>query len=161
MGHLAEFLRETTNRRKADRPAREKLRDGWVQIVTELVNQIKDWVDESNVDNLLSYRLYEGWVSEEGIGRYRLPGLIIELDGEQVHVVPRGRNVLAFIRESPTGPEVRAQGRADITNHRVTFSLLRAPDGSPPPWYVYDDLTGKSKPLTRDAIEAILVSLMK
>jgi hypothetical protein len=137
------------------------MRDEWVRVVTDLIDQIKGWIDESNSDGLLTCQKTEGLVSEEGLGRYKVPLLVIELDGEQVFISPRGRKVLAFIRQSPTGAEVRAQGRVDVTNHRVTFSLLRAPEGDTNPWYLYDDLTGVSRPLSRDTLEAILVSLLK
>jgi hypothetical protein len=161
VGYLAEFLRETITRRATDRPLREKMREEWIQTVTHLIGKLKGWVEESNIENLLTCRTFEGWIGEEGLGRYEVPGLIVELDGEQVVITPRGRNVLGFIRESPTGPEARAAGRVDVTNNRITFSLLRAPTSDSYEWYIYDDLTGLSKPLTRDTFEAILVSLLK
>jgi hypothetical protein len=161
VGYLAEFLRETITRWDADRPAKEKIREEWVQTVARLIEELKGWVEESNVENLLTCRTFEGWVGEEGLGRYKAPGLIVELDGEQVFISARGRNVLGFIRESPAGPEVRAEGRVDVTNNRITFSLLRASTSDSHEWYVYDDLTGLSKPLTQNTFEAILVSLLK
>ena len=83
-------------------------KEAWINLVEELCSTIKTWTEE------------QGWIAhqdekiitEEHIGSYTVPILIIQSSQGRVHVDPIGRNIIG------------AEGRVDICSFPMLNRML-------------------------------------
>ncbi len=89
-----------------------RIRDEWVLALQEFMDQVKLWVSEAQLDQALQVTERTLEKNEEYIGGYTAPALTILAPRCNIEVLPAGRFAI--------GPV----GRVDVTNYRLSFTLL-------------------------------------
>ena len=169
MGALTTFLREEGERLKAGQPERAAKLHEWQSAIRGLMAQLAGWVRDADPDGLIeiddaqSQRLLE-----QGLGLYYAPRLGLRLESRYAWVIPKARNVFAFV-PTPDGGDHRADGLVVVTDSRprddevpaAAYNLLwvRGPDGGG--WFVRAATDTRAEPLTRERFEAILVDVLR
>ncbi len=169
MGVLSMFLKEQGERLQAGQAEREAKLLEWKEAVRKLMAQLAAWVREADpqglieIDESQSQRLIE-----QGLGLYYAPRLELRLEAHRVWVIPKARNVLAFLPDPAGGKERRADGLVIITDYppagdqlpAPVYNLfwLREPGGGR--WFVQHPTAG-GEPLDRERFEAILVNILR
>jgi hypothetical protein len=107
-----------------------RIRDEWVLALKELMDQIKQWVNESQQEQALLVREHALAKDEQYIGGYTAPALTLAAESCNIEVLPVGRFAIGSI------------GRVDITNYKLSHTLLYS---SKKGWASLD----QRKPLTK------------
>ena len=118
-----------------------KIKEDWVLALNELANQIKQWVSELGQVFTLSVQERIINKSEEHIGEYKAPMLVINTGHGNIEVRPVGRFAIGAI------------GRVDITNNKSTHMFLYSRKNG---WISMDN----RKPLTRIAFIELFHKLL-
>jgi hypothetical protein len=144
---------------EADSPSseRERRREEWMAAFGRLRDDIRRWLQEDG-EGLIE--VGDRWVErrDRGLGIYSMPALRIVVGDQAAEVVPVARNVIGVFR-SPGGAEVRASGRADLTDGVQKVALYRLIHDGKDAWYIVDD-GSNAVPLTRESFEKALMDLM-
>lgn len=170
MSVLSQFLKEEGARLRAEAPTREAKVGDWIRAVTELLNKLQEWVRQADTNQIIELNVeeYRFPYREEGLGKYKLPRLRIQLDTRAVWVLGKARNVVDRIRPPGGGTPRQADGvvviaetalRDRIGSPSYYLYRLAEPDGDH--WYIRHPLEEEVKPLDQERFEAILVSLLK
>ncbi len=136
-----EFLRQKA--KGSDLRSRNRSRMEWLGALNRLFGQVRDWLRQSDPDDLLEVVPYEVECVEEGLGIYDAPALKIRLGTDSVDVLPVGRfvskNLAIQNLQLIPGNERRwgdlSGGRVDITNGERRFQLLRSLEAEADHWY--------------------------
>ena len=169
MSTLAEFLEEKAKQLLAEKPARDDLVREWTSAVNHLLDELEGWVRDADKARVLDIQRTAHQFNDEKMGRYSVPGLKFDLDGQAVDVVPVARRVVASIPAAGDAPPRRADGRVDLRRGADTFSVLyRARSGEADKWFVTHpsvwnirEQRQEVKPLTREEFERDLMSLFE
>jgi hypothetical protein len=152
-----EFLHKKTEEQQ--HPERRQRLDDWAVAVSQLINQLRTWLRESDPDGLLhvSTRLVQKF--EPGLGAFSTPVLEIAVGDATARVEPVARNAVGVV-ERRGEPPVRAEGRVDITDGSRKYILYRTIDKEgKDTWYALDERF-EAAPLDRAKLEAILQDLL-
>lgn len=154
---LRDFLLKNTPR---DEVQRRQCREGWIAAIDRLLTQLRAWLTEAGTAELLDLEPLEFERREQGLGGYRIKGLVIHFGERTVKVVPVGRNVAAHLGPYAEPGHEKAEGRVDITNGAYKYYLYRKlNDAGQEQWFVQDERAG-IRPLDREQFEAILTDLL-
>jgi len=107
-----------------------RIKDEWVLALKELMDQIKQWVNETQQEQALLVQEHSLEKNEQYIGSYTAPALTLIAENCNIEVLPVGRFAIGSI------------GRVDVTNHKLSHTLLYS---SKKGWASLD----KRKPLTK------------
>jgi hypothetical protein len=160
MTALTDFLNKQAEKQRAQGAQLEKKRTDWVQSVERLLGQLKTSVQQADTHRIVQIEPARLPRQEEDIGNYTVPGLVLTVGSRRVMVQPVARNVVGYLGEG-FGPDVRAQGRVDITDGERKFMLYRIVDGQGEKWVMVDDEDFKGRRLDQTAFEAALLSLLE
>lgn len=107
-----------------------RIKDEWVLALRELMDQIKQWVNETQQERALLVQEHSLEKDEQYIGGYTAPALTLIAESCNIEVLPVGRFSIGSI------------GRVDVTNYKLSYTLLYS---SKKGWASLD----KRKPLTK------------
>ncbi len=118
----------------------QRIIEEWIAALHSLISQVKQWV--SSYPQKDSFSAVDLMVnkSEEPVGEYQAPMLILTTDQTPIEIIPVGRFAIGSI------------GRVDITNHKRSFTLLYSRSKG---WLFFD----QRKPLTEELFNQILDAL--
>ncbi len=158
-----EFLKQKVE--GSDWKDRKRLRAEWLGTLDRLLNQIRDWLRESDPEGVLECVNYEVQRVEERLGVYDAPALKIRLNTEYAEVLPIGRftpQPFAFGQWllDGYGDLNLSKGRVDITNGERRHLLLRSGEGEGR-WFALIPGRPEPIPFDRSCLEAILEDLLK
>ena len=161
-----EFLRQKVE--GSDWKDRKGLRTEWLEALNRLLDQIRDWLRESDPEGVIEIVTYEVQRVEDRLGVYDAPALKIRLNTDSAEVLPMGRFVpmplslqnLLFIPGNRERWGNLSGGRVNVTNGERRHLLLRSIDDGQDHWYAL--MSGQSTPipLDRGRLEAILEDLL-
>lgn len=118
----------------------QKIIEEWIAALNSLMSQVKQWVSSFPQKNSFSAVDLMVNKSEEPVGEYQAPMLILTTNQTPIEIRPVGRFAIGAI------------GRVDITNHRRYFTLLYSRSKG---WLLLD----QRKPLTEELFKQILDEL--
>jgi hypothetical protein len=159
MSALTEFLKEQKDKQARSAAQVQAKREEWVAALDRLIDQLKTWLKEADPEGVLGVGCGATHINEEVYGRYKVPELMIVLQGRTVTVVPRGLNVMTYLdTEISKG---RVQGRVDIVGPDQQYIMYRfvGPEGER--WFIVDGHERNVRPLDREAFESTLLSLLQ
>jgi hypothetical protein len=95
-----------------------KRRRQWIDAVKRLYQNVTDeLLAESIAQELVKVSRDKKEITEQYLGRYQVPELILDIKGETVRFSPRGRNIIG------------ANGRVDLIGELDAMTLLLEPAG--------------------------------
>ncbi|MBI4000814.1 MAG: hypothetical protein HY348_03415 [Nitrospira defluvii] len=114
MTAITEFLRQ---QKKAGSPRRRAQRQkGWLDAVEGLLGHIRSWLAEAQREKLIKIRPDKIKITEENLGTYTAPYLVLTAAGKIVKVKPIGNTIIG------------ADGRVDMESANGTFMFLYLAD---------------------------------
>ena len=112
MSELTEFLRKKKKEEVRRKVSFVLMKEEWMQNLNKFLNEIKEWVSEAKKEGLLEVIEQSIEISEEGIGTYKAPSLILRTGRDSVVIKPIGTMILG------------ARGRVDMTSPKRSFMFL-------------------------------------
>jgi|SRR5579884_3025626 len=114
MQGLTEFFREKKQRAEAETAGVdwEQAKQGWLNAIESLYRQIHSLVGEAAAQGSLQLSRRMKTISEDHLGTYDVPELVLTVGDERVIFSPRGRNV------------VGAEGRVDVIGESGESTLV-------------------------------------
>lgn len=170
MSALTRFLQEEVERLQAVWPERQAKMKDWQEAVKQLMTQLAGWIRDADPKQLIRVNDHESqWLREAGLGYYAVPRLLLEWDTQRVWVVPKARNVVAFLRPEPDAPERQADGLVIITDAPPSgdrlpapvYNLYRLAEPTGDRWFIRHPLEDAAQLLDRDRFEAVMVGLFR
>lgn len=170
MSALTKFLKEEGERLRTALPERQTKLADWQRAVRELMAQLAAWVRDADPDKLIeiddsqSQRLVE-----TGLGLYHAPRLALRLEAHHIWVIPKARNVVAFVPAPDGSGERRADGLVVITDYppagdqfpAAVYNLYRVADPGGDRWFIRYATAGRADPLDRERFETVLVNMLQ
>jgi hypothetical protein len=133
-------------------------RQEWIDSVTRLMNQIQQWLNETDKEKVLRIDPEIHRRGEELLGWYEVPGLTIYLGHNTAEVKVAGRSTLG--RPIDGGKDgVKAEGRVDISGGGYHFMLFRALTEQGEQWHIVDPDTRRSSLLTRETFDSAMARI--
>jgi hypothetical protein len=162
-----EFLQQKVE--GSDWRDRKRLRSEWLGALNRLLDQIQEWIGESDPEGILEFVTYEVERVEGRLGVYDAPALKIRLNTDFAEVLPIGRFTprpislenLLFIQGNRQRWGNLSGGRVDITNGERRHLVLRSTDDSQEQWYALMMEQPVPVPFDRACLEAILKDLLR
>lgn len=162
MKTFKEFLQEQAEPLRREATANRERVLAWAESVERLIDQMMAWLRDADPQNFLWVDRRPVDLREEGHPAPHFPRfsrLTIMLGDRTVFVTPVIGEIVGPGILRPKDRQLR--GRVDLTNGSFGFLLYGfvGPDGEES-WTIVDDRTFESRPFTREAFEAALVSLL-
>ena len=115
---LKDFLLSRRQRVAANENGWKERRREWIAAVKRLYQRVTDeLLAESISQGLVSVSRVQKEIKEDYLGTYRVPELILDINGETVRFSPKGRNIIG------------AKGRVDLVGEFDTVMLVLEPAG--------------------------------
>lgn len=118
---------------------RHRRRDEWLGALQRLLDQIRDWLRESDPEGVLDLEPFEVARTEHELGTYDAPALIIRLGAGEVSVLPMGREVPFMAIRGASGAATDVAGRVDITDGFRKYNLYRVINQDKESWQIRDE----------------------
>ncbi len=151
-----EFLKQKADQEGSQE--RREQREEWLAAVSRLLNQVRDYLRDSDPEGILELVPIEIQKVEPNLGVYNIAGLKIRLGEATVEVLPIGRHVVGTVQ--PQGQsERRAEGRVDITDGVRKSILYRTCQENQERWYALDEQF-RAAPFDQKRLEVILQDLL-
>lgn len=161
MSSLRELLEQRAAENQSTAERRESLLTDWCRAVGDLVGRLESWLRDVDPKNVLRIERTSHRIRERQIGEYEVPGLRIVLGAQEIRVEPVARFSIGSMAGDALGTSIRA-GRVDLTNVERRFMLYRrSAPGAPDDWVLVDDRTYQAQPLTREAFEDAVTSMLQ
>jgi hypothetical protein len=157
---FSEFLRQQAEKHQAEVRAGKATVDEWRIALERLFAQLRAWLKESDPEGIIKIEEGNQDVTEPGLGRYRVPHLILRAFGKWIGIIPKARKTVGTAKPPQKSAPQRAAGRVDITDELRRYVLYRFRDDSGDVW-VIDDLQSEPKPLDKEAFEKALMSYLQ
>ena len=110
MTAITEFLRR---QKETDSPHRRAQRQKeWLDAVEDLLRQVRAWLAKAQREKLVKIHLDKIKITEENLGTYPAPCLVLTAAGKTVKVKPIGSTIIG------------ADGRVDMESANGTFMFL-------------------------------------
>lgn len=161
-----EFLRQKLE--GSDWKDRKGLRMEWLGALNRLLDQIRDWIRESDPEGVIEIVAYEVVRVEGRLGVYDAPAFKIRLNTDDANVLPMGRfvprphSLLNVHGNSAFQPQIDCSGgRVDIISDERRHLLLRSiDDDGQDHWFAL--MRGQSTPIPFDraCLERILEDVL-
>jgi hypothetical protein len=137
------------------------LRQGWVEDVTRLVAQLRQWLQEADKEGVLRIEERQEEVSEEALGRYVLPGLRVLVGARQFFIRPMRRMTTARVEMAEDKLE-KTEGGIDLTDGGLDhYPIYRLADVSGQRWVIVPREGFPPVPLTRETFEKAVLRLLR
>lgn len=161
MQSFQEFLAEQAEKLPSEQSKATEKRDEWIAAVDRFNQDVKTWLEQDDPERLLTIeeRTYE--LREEGIGTYRVPGLLIGLGPREVRLEPIARFVAGPLSSSGIIHIPRAYGRIDLTNRLKKYMIFRTDLKLEGPWKMIEQDGYVLRPLAREPFEEALQRLLE
>lgn len=160
---FTEFLREQAAKQAAETRTGKAVVDDWRAAVDRLFGQIRQWLAESDPDEIIQIEQKDHEVREEGLGRYRIARLDLRAFGKWVGIIPKARFTIGAAYPPQRLASAQATGRVDITDEIRRYVLYRfSRDGTDDFWLI-DDLrpNSEARPFDQPAFESALASYLQ
>ena len=118
---------------------RRHRRSEWLGAIRRLIDQIREWLPQSDPEEVLDIEPYEVSRTERELGTYDAPALKIQLGAAQVDVLPMTREVPFMAIRGASGEPTEFAGRVDITDGFRKYNLYREVREDNELWQVRDD----------------------
>ncbi len=118
---------------------RHRRRGEWLAAIQHLLDQIRDWLRESDPEGVLDIEPYEVARTEHDLGTYDAPGLKIRLGAGEVNVLPMGREVPFMAIRGAAGVAAQFAGRVDVTDGFRKYNLYREIHDGKDLWQIRDE----------------------
>ena len=161
MKDFSEFLREEAARRAADTERHKGVVEDWQAAVTRLFDQIREWLGRSDPDQIIRIEQKSQQLQENGLGRYQIPRLDLDVFGKWIGIIPKARYTVASAQPPQKSLPERATGRVDITDEIRRYILLRFRDDAGVDQWMIDDLRSGEKPLDKQSFENALMGYIR
>lgn len=159
---FTEFLREKAAKEEAVSAAGKAVVDEWRTAIERLFAQIRGWLADSDPDGIIEIKQGEQELSEEGLGRYRVPRLDLRAFDKWIGIIPKARQNVGAARPPQKSAPARAAGRVDLTDEVRRYVLYRYhEEGAEDVWLIDDFRWETPKPLGQQAFEAALMSYLQ
>jgi len=113
---LKDFLLSRQQHAPAKENGGKERRREWIAAVKRLYQKVTgELLAESIAQGLVTVSRVEKEITEEHLGTYRVPELVLAIGGETVRFSPKGRNIIG------------AQGRVDLVGELDTMTLVLDP----------------------------------
>jgi hypothetical protein len=138
---------------------RHRRRGEWLGAIHRLLEQMRDWLRESDPEGVLDIEPYEVSRTEQNLGTYDAPALKIRLGAGEVDVRPIGREVPFMAIRGASGDATTFSGRVDITDGYRKYNLYREINQGKDLWQISDE-RNKFSYLNAESFERILQDLL-
>lgn len=147
MTQLTTFLKKQKEMEKKTGVNLNKIKKEWLSAIDDLFGQIKRWVSEAQNEGLLEVTAKKISISEEKLGTYSAPMLVLRTERNTVELKPVGALILG------------AQGRVDMVSTSESFILLYL---SSEKGWVYFNQSGqvRQQPLTESLFTELLKDML-
>ena len=158
---FTEFLREQAAKQEAVAKAGQAVVEEWRTAIEQLFGQVRGWLADSDPDGIIQIKEGKEELREEGLGRYHVPRLDLQVFGKWIGIIPKARKTIGTARPPQKSAPERATGRVDITDEVRRYVLYRFPKEGGGDLWMIDDLRSDQKPLDQRAFEAALMSYLR
>ena len=121
MSELSEYLKEKEQEQLKQEIHWNKVREEWIQTVSNFLVSVKSWLAEEIQDGLIQVEECTEVINEEYLGSYSISSLKLHAIGKVLSLRPVGRLIIG------------AQGRVDLesqsSGERVILLYLSAEEG--------------------------------
>lgn len=161
MSALAEFLRTEGKEIAAKARENHDLLFEWLGDVDQFLAWVKEAIKEADPEGTLFVRQVPKYLREIRFGEYELPSLEIVFGATVVSVIPRARFLAGELKAGDPPAEYPLEGKIDLTDGPRVYHAyrVRTPDGSR--WFLTDRDRRKVTPVTREAIQDVLLDLLR
>jgi hypothetical protein len=161
-GTFTEFLREQAAKYAVEAERGKAVVDEWRTAIEQLFDRIRGWLAEADPEGIIQVEQRQHELTENGLGRYKVPRLDLRGLGKWIGIIPRARNTVGTARPPQRAIPERATGRVDITDEIRRYALYRFPTEDGADEWLIDDLRSDApKPLDRQAFEVALMSYLR
>jgi hypothetical protein len=138
---------------------RHRRRREWLGAIDHLLDQIRDWLRESDPEGVLDVEPYQVSRTEHDLGTYDAPALKIRLGPGEVSILPMGRDVPFMAIRGASGAATTFAGRVDISDGFRKYNLYREVGEGRDSWQVRDD-RNRFTYLDKESLGQILQDLL-
>jgi hypothetical protein len=157
---LKEFLAEHAEIERGRAKEKKAMQQEWRESLHRLVQQIQEWLRDSDPEHLLEVEETHHDIREFNVGAYTAPGLVIRLEAREVQLIPIARKVVGPLLSGDTISMARAFGRVDLTNGGEKFMIFRS-RMDPEEWMIVEERGYVAKKFDRQAFEDAMQSLLE
>jgi hypothetical protein len=155
-----DFLRQQAEKHQAEARAGKATVEEWRSAVERLFAQLRAWLKQSDPEGVIEIEESQQEVTEQGLGRYRIPRLTLRAFGTWIGIIPKARRTVGTAKPPQKCAPERAAGRVDITDELRRYVLYRFQEDGRDVWLI-DDLESEPKPLDQEAFERALMSYLR
>ena len=161
MQTLKEFLsaRAAVERGRADE--KKALQTEWIGSVRRLVQQVTEWLSDADQEKVLRVKEDYQEVREIELGVYTVPRLLIQLQAQEVRLIPVARMVVGPHLSNGIIHVKRAFGRVDLTSGERRFLLFRSQKEPEDVWAIVEDEGFTVKRFDRESFDEAMQSLLQ
>ena len=139
---------------------RHRRRGDWLGAIHRLLDQIRDWLRESDPEGVLDIEPYEVSRTEQDLGLYiRRTSIEDPTRAGEVDVRPIGREVPFMAIRGASGDATEFSGRVDITDGYRKYNLYREINQGKDLWQISDE-RNRFTYLNAESFERILQDLL-
>jgi len=143
MSDLNDFLKNKLSEKTVIEFNADEEKKKWIIAVNCLLNNIKQWINDSVEEGLIQISNKDIEIEEELLGKYKIQSVILKTKWDSIYIEPIGRMIIAAI------------GRVDIYNAKGNYTLLLTSDRG---WLVKID--GKYKIFDENLFTQMIKELM-
>jgi hypothetical protein len=158
---LKEFLSERAEIERGRADEKKALQQEWIWAVRRLVQQIKDWLVDSDPSHLLEIDESYYEQREVDVGVYTAPGLVIRHEAREVRILPVARMVVGPLLSDGIIRMNRALGRVDMTDGTEKYMLFRTQKDPSDEWVIVEERGYTTRKFDRPAFEEAIQSLLE
>jgi hypothetical protein len=158
---LEEFLTEREEMERGRADEKIAVQKEWIGAVRRLIDQMTEWLRAADKKHLLEIEETQYKLREVDVGVYRVPGLVIWLEANEVRIVPIARMVVGPELSNGIIRVTRSFGRVDITDGGEKFMLFRSQKDPSDEWVIVEDRAYTFKRFDREAFEEATQSLLQ
>jgi hypothetical protein len=158
---LKEFLAERAETERGRAEEKKAIQQEWIWAVRRLIQQIQEWLIDSDPGHLLEVKESYHEFREVNVGVYTAPGLVIRDEAREVRIVPVARMVVGPLLADGGVRMNRAFGRVDMTDGAEKFMLFRSQKGPSDEWVIVDDRGYVVRKFDRQTFEEAMQRLLE
>jgi hypothetical protein len=158
---LKEFLAERAEIERSRADEKRAIQQEWRESLYRLVQQIQEWLVDSDPGHLLEIEESYHELREVNVGVYTAPGLVIRDEAREVRIVPIARMVVGPLLADGGVRMNRAFGRVDMTDGGEKFMLFRSQKDPSDEWVIVDDREYVVRKFDRQSFEEAMQRLLE
>ena len=161
MKTLKEFLAERAEIEHGRADEKKAIQQEWIGAVRRLIQQIKDWLADSDTNHLLEIAESSHELREMDVGVYTAPGLVVREEAREVRILPVARMVVGPLLVDSSIRMTRAFGRVDLTDGGEKFMLFRTQKDPSDEWMIVEDRGYTVTKFNRQTFEEAMLRLLE